>query len=296
MDILPQLLVNSLIAGSIYALASSGLSLTYGMLRILNFAHGHLMMAGAYTFYFWHVEQGWGLPGAALLSAVSVLLLGVFCLKVFILPFTAYSYALSFVTTLALGTVLESAVSIFFGVNVKSLTVGMDISSIKIAGVYITPTQILIVSSAAGLLSLLAFLIHFTPLGRMIRGLSEHTHAAESIGISKSITRNAVFLTATLLAAYAGVMVGIETNMQPTMGGAYTMKAFAAMTLGGLGNVWGTIAGSYILGLVENLSIGLEFWGYSLPAGYKDAFSFAIILAVLLYRPRGLFLSAPRAA
>jgi branched-chain amino acid transport system permease protein len=92
-----------------------------------------------------------------------------------------------------------------------------------------------------------------------------------------------------LLGAYAGVLVGYETNIQPTMGGSYTMKAFAAMILGGLGNVWGTIAGAYILGLVENLSIGLDFGGYSLPAGYKDAFAFAIILVVLLCRPQGLF-------
>ncbi|RIK99786.1 MAG: branched-chain amino acid ABC transporter permease, partial [Proteobacteria bacterium] len=85
------------------------------------------------------------------------------------------------------------------------------------------------------------------------------------------------------------VMVGYETNLQPTMGNAYTIKAFAAMILGGLGNIWGTIAGSYILGLVENLSIGLDFGGYSLPAGYKDAFAFVIILLVLLFKPEGIF-------
>lgn len=80
------------------------------------------------------------------------------------------------------------------------------------------------------------------------------------------------------------------------MGNAYTIKAFAAMILGGLGNVWGTVAGSYILGLIENLSIGLDFGGYSIPAGYKDAFAFAIILLVLLFKPNGLFKKATRAA
>lgn len=98
----------------------------------------------------------------------------------------------------------------------------------------------------------------------------------------------------TLIAAYAGILIGYEMNLQPTMGNAYTIKAFAAMILGGLGNIWGTIAGSYILGLVENLSIGLEFGGYSIPAGYKDAFAFAVILLVLLFKPLGLFNSEAR--
>ena len=77
--------------------------------------------------------------------------------------------------------------------------------------------------------------------------------------------------------------------MQPTMGNSYTIKAFAAMILGGLGNLWGTVIGAYILGLVENLSIGLEFGSFSIPAGYKDAFAFVIILLILIFKPEGLF-------
>ena len=116
----------------------------------------------------------------------------------------------------------------------------------------------------------------------------------EALGISKLKVSYAVFIAGTLLAAFAGVMVGFETNMQPTMGNSFTIKAFSAMILGGLGNIWGTVAGSYLLGLVENLSIGLDFWGYSIPAGYKDAFAFVIILLVLLFRPQGLFRTASR--
>ena len=105
-----------------------------------------------------------------------------------------------------------------------------------------------------------------------------------------------MFIIGTMLAAYAGVLVGYETNLQPTMGNAYTIKAFAAMILGGLGSVWGTVIGAYILGFVENMAIGLDFGGYSLPAGYKDAFAFIIILCVLLVRPQGLFGSRTRSA
>ena len=289
MDILPQLLVNALIAGSIYALASSGLSLAYGLLRILNFAHGHLMMLGVYIFYMWNSELGFGLCSSGILTALVMVAVAILVLKIFVLPFTAYSFLLSFVTTLACSTIIESAVSIFFGVNVKSLSSGSAIESIEFWGVYITPIQILIIASSFVLLGTLAAVVHLTPFGRRIRALSEHGPAAQSLGISDKQISYIVFGIAVLLATWAGIMVGYETNMQPTMGTSYTIKAFAAMVLGGLGNIWGTVAGAYFLGLVENLSIGLDFWGYSLPAGYKDAFAFVVILGVLLFRPQGLF-------
>ena len=289
MEILPQLLVNALITGSIYALASSGLSLTYGLLRILNFAHGHMMMVGAYLFFFWSVDRELGLPVSGLATFACMLSVAWLSLKIFVLPFTRYSLLLAFVTTLSLATIFESAISMIFGVNVNSLSTGADPGSMELWGVYITPSQILIIASALILLFVLAFVVHLTPVGRKIRALSEHKFAAESLGIDNGTVSFVVFLAGALLAAYAGILVGYETNMQPTMGNAYTIKAFAAMILGGLGNIWGTVAGSYLLGLVENLGIGLDFGGYSLPAGYKDAFAFMIILVVLLFRPMGLF-------
>ncbi|MCB0324073.1 MAG: branched-chain amino acid ABC transporter permease [Bdellovibrionales bacterium] len=294
MDILPQLLVNALISGSIYALASSGLSLTYGLLRILNFAHGHLMMVGAYFFFLVSVQLGFGLVASGLLTALFAFVLAALTLRVFILPFSRLSFMLTLVTTLALSNILEALVSMIFGVNVKSLSAGAAAQSIAIYDVYITPIQMLIIGSALVLLGGLAYLIHHTALGRRIRALSENPHAAESLGVSRSVMSYIVYAIGTLLAAYAGILVGYETNMQPTMGSAYTIKAFAAMILGGLGNIWGTIAGSFILGLVENLSIGLDFGGYSIPAGYKDAFAFVIILVVLLFRPQGLFTARRR--
>lgn len=294
MEILPQLLVNALIAGSIYALASSGLSLTYGLLKILNFAHGHMMMVGVYVFYLFSVMMGFGLVGSAGLTIALTVLLSFITLKIFIMPFSRLSFILTLVTTLALSNVLESVISMIFGVNVKSLSPGSAAQSIEIYGIYITPIQIVIIASSIILLSLLAFAIHNTSFGRKVRALSEQPEGAESLGVSRARTSMIVYTVGTLLAAYAGILVGYETNMQPTMGTAYTIKAFAAMILGGLGNIWGTIIGSYILGLVENLSIGLDFGGYSIPAGYKDAFAFMIILLVLLFRPQGLFTAKKR--
>lgn len=294
MEILPQLIVNSMIAGSIFALASCGLSLIYGLLRVLNFAHGHMLMVGAYLFYYTAVELGLALPWAGLLTLVFSIVFAALVLRIFVLPFFRHSFLLTLVSSIALSTILESVVSMVFGVNVKSLTTGNIIHSIEIAGVFITPIQILIISSAVILLSLVAFLIHSTSVGRKIRALSANAHSAQAIGVSQTAISYGVFILGTVLTCYAGVLIGYETNLQPTMGTTYTIKSFATMILGGLGNIWGTVAGSYILGLVENLSIGLDFyiWGigeFSIPAGYKDAFAFSIILVVLLFKPEGLF-------
>jgi branched-subunit amino acid ABC-type transport system permease component len=183
-----------------------------------------------------------------------------------------------------------------FGVNVRSLSDGAELSSWEFYGMYITPVQVVIISSALGVLVLLGLTVHCTSLGRKLRALSENISAAQAMGIRVQRINLVVFVVCAVLAAFAGVLVGYETNLQPTMGSAYTIKAFAAMILGGLGNVWGTVAGSYLLGLVENLAIGLDFGGYSLPAGYKDAFAFLIILLILLLRPQGLFGSRARSA
>jgi len=252
------------------------------------------MMVGAYIFYLWTVEMEMNLAVSSVGTVLFMVVLGAVCLKIFVLPFTRYSFLLCFVTTLALSTMLESGISMIFGVNVKSLSAGSDVSSMEFWGVFITPIQILIIVSALTILFVAAYVIHFTAVGRKIRALSEHKYAAESLGVNSQLVNYTVFLISVCMAAYAGILVGYETNMQPTMGGAYTIKAFASMVLGGLGNIWGTVVGSYVLGLIENLGIGLDFGGYSLPAGYKDAFAFVIILVMLLFRPMGLFKKAGR--
>ncbi|MCC6932550.1 MAG: branched-chain amino acid ABC transporter permease [Deltaproteobacteria bacterium] len=295
MDILPQLLINTLITGSIYALASSGLSLSYGLLKILNFAHGQMMTVGVYIFYLLTAEHGISVFAAFPLTMIFTLLLSTIILYVFILPFSRYGIVLPFISTLALATILESLISIFFGVNVKSLSTGSFAESIEIGPTYyITPIQIIIFSSAIVFLIILAFFIHHTKFGRAIRSLSENSYAAASLGISSAKVSLYVFGLSAILATYSGILVGYETNIQPTMGNIYTIKAFAVMILGGLGNIWGTIAASFLLGLIENLSIGIDIGNWSLPVGYKDAFAYFVILLVLLFKPEGLFTRAKR--
>lgn len=296
LDILPQLLFNSLITGSIYALTSAGLALTFALTRVLNFAHGHIMMVGAYTFFLFHVELVHPLFLAAIESALAMSLLGALSLKIFITPFLAASTLLPFVTTIALGSILEAVISMAFGVNVRSFPTNVESQSIEWGGIFMTPVQLLIIGSAAVIFLVLGLIMHGAPLGRAVRAISDNAPAAASLGIRDRRVLYGIFVVSVLLGAYAGVLVGYETNIQPTMGSSYSLKSFSAMLLGGLGSIWGTVIGALILGFVENLSIGLDFGGYSLPAGYKDAFAFVIILLVLLVRPQGLLGTRVRSA
>lgn len=289
LEILPQLLLNAIITGSLYALMSSGLSLTYGLLKILNFAHGHTMMFGAYMLLY--LMETLEYPFS--LSLISVLLImiifGMLIYNLFIRPFSKYELILTLVTTIALSNMLESIVSMWFGVNVQSYPSTFGFDSYEFYSIFITKVQLIIIISALSILGTLAYLIHSTTFGRFVRALSQDPYASQSLGISRQKYTYLVFTLGVVLSAYAGIMLGYETNLSPTMGGNFTIKCFAAMVLGGLGNLWGTVFGSYILSLIENLAIGLEFNGFSIPAGYKDAVSFIVILIVLLFFPQGLF-------
>ncbi len=288
-DIIIQLLANSLITGSMYALAAFGLALSYGIMRLLNFAHGHFLMVGAYLYYLASIEWGYNVFTSLLFSLLGISLVAILTLRTFIFPFLGESFVLIFVTTLSLGTIFESLISMIFGVNVKSLNQGSISESINVFGAYLTHFQIFTVATAITLLSLAAIFVHYTVIGRQLRGVIEGQHISESLGINSRGIYYLGFMLSIILTAIAGIMIGYETNVSPTMGGVYTIKAFAAMILGGLGNLWGTIVGSYILAGVENFAVGLDFGKWSIPAGYKDAFSFVVIILMLLFKPTGLF-------
>lgn len=293
-EILPQLLVNTLISGSIYALAACGMALTYGVMRILNFSHGHMMMLGAYLFYYFRYVLELNLVFCILLNLILITAVSYFANKIFIQSFLKFDNYLPLVTTLALANILEAIVSLIFGVDVHSLPLENFSQSSQYGNIFVTPIQITIIICSLVLMTKLAFMINLSAYGKKIKAVSENSYSAQAIGINtKSLTSN-IFILSSLTASLAGVLVAYETNLQITMGKIYTMKAMAAMVLGGLGNLWGTLAGAYIIALVENLSSGLDLGDFSLPAGYKDAFSFSIILLVLLIKPKGIFSSWSR--
>ncbi len=289
MDILPQLLINALVTGSIYALVSVGFSLGFSLLRIFNFAQGHLMMIGAYTFYFLNEELKLSFAPAAVGTLLIMTFFSICSFRVFIAPFYRLNFLLPIVTTIALSTILESFIAMKFGVTVRSLPSELSSMRFEKFGVIVTAVELIIISATIIILSFSAFVIHSSSIGRQIRALAQQPEASASLGINETKVVIAVFTVGILLASFAGVSLGYYTNLQPTMGNQYTLRAFASMILGGLGNIWGTVLGAYVLALIEHLSLGLDFGAFSIPPGYKDAFAFFIIIFVLLVRPQGLF-------
>lgn len=300
MAILPQLLINSLITGSLYALAAAGFALGFRVLGVLNFAHGHLMMVGAYA-----MLAAIAIPGLAPILQIALVIATMIVvtwilLDIVVLPLARYSPLLPFVSTLALAMALEATVAMSFGVNVRSLNISWwpghsntgGSQSIELLGgdfmAYITQTQIIIIFSALAILVGVALILGSTSIGRAVRALASAPLAAQSLGLARNKIIWGVVLVGNLITAYAGILVGLETNLQPTMGQAFMIKAFAAIILGGMGSVWGAVLGSYLLGFIENFAIGIDIGEYSLPAGYKDAFAYSVILIMLLVRPQGL--------
>lgn len=287
MSLTAQLLFNSLVTASIYAFAGVGLALTYGLLRVFNFAHGHMMMLGAYLFFLLNYQLKAGFLGSVAGTLLLAIPLTFLFERFFIRPFLRFSPLVVFIATLTLGIAVEALVSLYFGVDVKSLGTEIGFESIELYGVFVTPVQLVILATALILLPLLALVVHSTPFGRRLRAVAHDAWAAESLNIPHSLLLFSALVLSTMFAFLAGIMVGYETSLFPTMGYSFTVKAFATLVLGGLGSIWGAIAGSVVLGLLENFSVGMDFFGYSLPAGYRDAFSFVLILGVLLWKPYG---------
>ena len=317
MDLILQLLANSMITGSIYGLCTIGLSLSMGQLKIMNFAHGHQIMLGGYLFYFFFNMFHFGFA-TSLFGAIALgIIIGILIFTVLIKPFLSIHPLLTLVSTLALGSILESIVSIIFGVDVKSLNLSdnkatiflseiqnINLTSYNLGEIYLTNLQILIITIALIILPATSYLMHSTSLGRKIRALSIDAQSAQSLGIEKDRTILFVLALSSVLTTISGILIGLETNLQPTMGDTYTIKAFAILVVGGISNLWGAFIAAFLLGIIENFSIGLDLADLtsllglketfpnltgSLPSGYKDAFAYVLILIILLFKPNGLF-------
>ena len=294
-SILPQLIINSLITGSIYALAAAGLAITFCSHKVLNFAHGHSIMLGGYLFYCFSQLLGLPIYISILCVLLSAIPFALIIVKIFIDPFVKITPILAFVTTLALSIILEAVISIIFGVNV--LTLSSDFSlPYQIGSIFVTSTQILIITTALVIGLGLFILTRSTIFGLRLRALNESSISLASVGVdSKKIATN-TFIVSLGLAFVAGISLGFETNIQPTYGSSIMLKAFAAVVVGGLGNVRGAIFGAFFLATIENFGVGLDLGEFSLPASYRDSFAFVIILFVLLVRPQGIFTKSIRVA
>jgi len=279
-----QLLINGLIAGAIYALVASGFSLIYSTCKFIHFAHGATIAFSAYFLYFLFAGSGLSFWPSVILAIIFGALLG-WLMNKFIykkLRKRKASNVILLIASFALLILLESLILMLFGADVKTIGYIKIAKGLEFLGAIITPLQIVIIVVSIILLILLWIFMKKTKIGKAMRAVADNKEVAEVVGISAEKIYSWSFIVGSAIAGIAGILVGLEQNLEPTMGTNLMIKGFTGAIIGGIGSVPGAVLGSFLLGIVENFGI------WFLPSGYKDAIAFVILFIFLLFRHQGI--------
>ncbi len=292
-----QELVNGVTTGALYALVALGFSMVYGVLKLLNFAHGDLYMVGAFVGYF--VIQWFGGPAALsipvpvvllimfVLAAVLVGLLGVAIERFAYRPLRDAPRIAPLITAIGISFFLENAALLLFGAQYRVYNTSEFISfssGIQIGSVSIDAVQIMVLAMGLVLMVGLRLLVSRTKLGKQMRAVASDREAAEMLGINVNFTIAATFFLGSALAGVAGVMAGLLFNqVTNTIGFVAGLKAFTAAVVGGIGSVPGAMLGGLLIGIAESFITGY------ISSTYTNLLIFGLLIAVMLSRPTGLF-------
>ncbi|MBU4369847.1 branched-chain amino acid ABC transporter permease [Patescibacteria group bacterium] len=279
-----QLLINGLIAGAIYALVASGFALIYSTCKFIHLAHGSTVAIGAYFLYLFFSLIGLNFWFAIILTIIFTAGFGWLVNKVVYneLRKRKASNVVLLIASVGLLILFESLILIFFGADVKTIGFIKIAKGLEFLGAIITPLQIIIIISSLILFVLLFFFIKKSKIGKAMRAVADNKDVAEIVGISAKKIYAWSFVIGSGIAGIGGILVGLEQNLEPTMGTNLIIKGFTGAIIGGVGSVPGAILGSFLLGLVENFGI------WFLPSGYKDAIAFIILFIFLILRPQGI--------
>ncbi|KAF0206590.1 MAG: branched-chain amino acid transport system permease [Gallionellaceae bacterium] len=298
MDILFQQIVNGLVQGSVYALVALGYTMVYGILGLINFAHGEVVMVGAMVAL--TVLQI--LLAAALSSVLAVLCslmvavaacmaLGYGIERVAYRPLRNAPRLAPLITAIGVSIVLQNLAMMIWGREYHAFPMPFSNGLHELGGAIITDVQIAIVLIALLMMAGLMLLIHRSRFGRSMRAVAENPSAAALMGVDINRVISATFMLGSALAAVAGFMVSANYGIvHYYMGFMLGLKAFTAAVLGGIGNLRGAMLGGVVLGLIESLGAGYigDLSGGFFGSNYQDVFAFFVLIAVLVFRPSGL--------
>jgi branched-chain amino acid transport system permease protein len=298
MDIFIQQIINGLILGSVYALVALGYTMVYGIINLINFAHGEVLMVGALTS--WTVVT-WldkaGLPGWLLLlislaAAIVVCSVLNFAIeKVAYRPLRNAPRLAPLITAMGMSLLLQTLAMMIWKPNYKPYPILLPSAPFNVFGAVINTTQILILVVTVVTLGGLMYLVNYTKLGRAMRATAENPKVAGLMGVKPDMVISATFIIGAALAALAGVMYAANYgSVQHTMGFLPGLQAFTAAVFGGIGNIAGARLGGVLLGLIESLGAGYNgtLTGGVLVSKYSDIFAFIVLILVLTVRPQGL--------
>lgn len=280
-----QQMVNGLSLGAIYALIALGYTMVYGIIKLINFAHGDVMMVGAFVGFFSVTMFGTNIVVAMLVAMLICALLGIVIERVAYRPLRNSTRIASLITAIGVSFLLEYLTIFFIGPNQKVFPAeAFVVKAYNIAGLSILNKDVFVFVSAVALMLILQYIIKYTKTGKAMRAVSLDMEAAVLMGISVDKTISITFAIGSALAAAAGVMVGVYYNtINPLMGIIPGLKAFVAAVLGGIGIIPGAMVGGFVMGLLETAVSG---YGNSL---YRDAVAFGVLILILLIKPSGIF-------
>ncbi|MCO5763609.1 MAG: branched-chain amino acid ABC transporter permease [Gammaproteobacteria bacterium] len=298
MDVLLQQVLNGLILGSLYAMVALGYTMVYGILELINFAHGEIVMLGAMVAVtVLAVLAALGVPvPLALLSALAAAVAvcvstGVLVERVAYRPLRNAPRLAPLITAIGVSIVLQNLAMIVWGRQYLSFPPVLDIQIYEVAGATVTNVQILIVAVAAVTMGGLLVLVRRTRLGRAMRATAQNREVAGLMGVDVNRVIAATFAVGSALAAVAGLLIAAYYGIAHyNMGFILGLKAFSAAVLGGIGNIPGALLGGLLLGVIESLGAGYigDLTGGFLGSHYQDIFAFFILILVLVFRPSGL--------
>jgi len=300
MDVLLQQIINGLVLGSMYALVALGYTMVYGIIGLINFAHGDVLMVGALTS--WTIigvmrDASPGMPlwlvlvVATLIAMVVCAVLNFSIEKLAYRPLRNSPRLAPLITAIGMSILLQTIAMIIWKPNPKPYPSLLSRQPIEIGGAVISVTQIAILATTVIVLALLMWMVNRTNLGRAMRATAENPRVAALMGIRPDVVISATFIIGAMLAAIAGVMWASNYGtVQHAMGFMPGLKAFVAAVMGGIGNLGGAVLGGVLLGLIEALGAGYlgKLTGGFLGSQYTDIFAFIVLALVLTLRPSGL--------
>jgi branched-chain amino acid transport system permease protein len=274
-------LINGMQTGSVYALVALGYSMVYGIIKLLNFAHGDIIMVGAYMTYY--AIASFALPPVfAIILAITVsTLLGVTVEKVAYTPLRSAPRLSLLITAIGVSFLLENGAQLLFGADQKSMD-PLITGSVMLGQINVSYVAIVTILVSVVIMILLSFVVNKTKAGKAMRAVSEDMGAAQLMGISLNRTISMTFAIGSALAGIGSVLyLCAYTQASPTMGSMLGIKAFVAAVLGGIGSIPGAMIGGFTIGILEALvaAIGFSMW--------KDAAVFLVLIIVLLFKPTG---------
>jgi branched-chain amino acid transport system permease protein len=279
-----QATLNGLTLGAIYALGAVGLTLVYGILRLVNFAHGDFLTFGAYMAYLVNVTWGMPLIAGIVFAMAATALLGLFFERIMWRPMRAKGagFLQLILMSIGLAFVIRSVIQWFWGTEIRTLDVNVT-DSVTFLDLRIGQTELMVVVVGIAILLAVGLVVRFSLLGKQMRALSDNLDLAETAGIDTRRVILYTWLFAGALAGLAGVLSGALTNLRPELGFELLLPIFAAVILGGIGNPFGALTAGLVLGVV------IEWSTLVVEPRWKVTFGFVALIIALVIRPEGIF-------